>query len=125
MREIIDIVEGAVERTYTQQTFDQIARMRAQKLGWDVISQRLGKPAGSLKVQWHKYQTGKWKNSLQKTLDDDAALERDLETKSIAQIAAERGITKQAVLQRAWRLGLDKEMRDELRAEKDKERTFH
>lgn len=126
MREIIDIVEeGVGAPTYTQQDFDLIAKMREQNLSWPVIATRLGRPEGSLRVQWHNYKTGKWKNRIKKWADEDAALERDLETYTTSEIAKMRGVTRSAVNQRAAKLGLDKEMRDELRAEKGRERVYH
>lgn len=121
IRDLFDLVEASQYPPLTELDFQKIARLKEIGLGWSAIAQRIMRPGteAQLRVQWHRYQTGKWHNKIQKTLDADADLEREVEAgPDLTAIARRKGVTRQALTQRAMRLGLDREMRDEISASK-------
>lgn len=96
-----------------------IAMHERMGLPWSVIADRLGKEQNTLEVTVSRFRNGQWGDGIERRAQRDAAIERFI---------AETGAVEVPVIARAFgmslggtysalgRLGLDREMREELAA---------
>ena len=104
-------------RPYTSAELARIDRMRAAGLSWTVIAERLGRSENSLAVTYCKWRQGQIRFVPEKRAEENALIERLLmRGTSMAEIGRRLGIVPQSVERRLTRMGLDAEMRREIRS---------
>lgn len=96
-----------------------IALRECFKLPWSVVADRLGKDQNCLKVTVCRYRKGQWGDAYERQIRRDEAIERliaETGTVEATEIAAAFGYSAAGMRAALNRLGLDREMREELAA---------
>jgi hypothetical protein len=96
----------------TRSDYEQMAALRGQGLKWSVISARLGRSEGTLRVMFSRYQRGQVRAV--PSITDQVMETFEANPRPIRVIATTMGLSPRQVRNLLYRRGYDAEMRNEL-----------
>jgi hypothetical protein len=96
----------------TRSDYEQMAALRGQGLKWSVISARLGRSEGTLRVMFSRYQRGQVRAV--PSITDQVMETFEANPRPIRVIATTMGLSPRQVRNLLYRRGYDAEMRSKL-----------
>ena len=96
----------------TRSDYEQMAALREQGLKWSVISARMGRSEGTLRVMFSRYKRGQVKAV--PSIADRAVEAFEANPRSIPVLATAMGLSPRQVRNLLYRRGYDAEVRNEL-----------
>ena len=96
----------------TRSDYEQMAALREQGLKWSVISARMGRSEGTLRVMFSRYQRGQVKAV--PSIADRAVEAFETNPRPVPVLATAMGLSPRQVRDLLYRRGYDAEVRNEL-----------
>ena len=95
----------------TRSDYEQMATLRGQGLKWSVISARMGRSEGTLRVMFSRYQRGQVRGVL--SMADRVVEAFEANPRPIPVLATAMGLSPRQVRNLLYRRGYDAEVRNE------------
>lgn len=101
--------------SFDAEILDRAQELRKQKLPWKIIAQRLECPIDSLQVTVSNRKNGKWRNARAKRERENTLIEGMVYCGlKVCDIAFLMEVSVNAVSEKLSRIGLDREMREDI-----------